>query len=150
MCLTDTQKSTVSAWIAEGKSIADVQRLLRDECSLTLTYMDVRFLVDDLDIALAQPDAEDVEAADTKVEEPEIVQEQTVDGVTIDVDAIISPGTLLSGKVTFSDGTSLPWQLSGSGQIRLVRDDDETYRPSAEDLQEFQIKLQDVLQKKGY
>lgn len=156
MCLTDSQKLTVSAWIAEGKSIADVQRLLRDECSLAMTYLDVRFLVDDLDIVLAEPESKDADAdadaedADAKVEEPEIIEEGAGRAVTIDVDAIICPGTLISGQVTFSDGVSLPWQLSGAGQIRLVRDNNEEYRPSSEDLQDFQIQLQDVLQKKGY
>ena len=61
MSLTDSQKTAVSTWIAEGKSLADVQRLLREEFSISMTYMEVRFLVDDLDIAFAEPEPEAAE-----------------------------------------------------------------------------------------
>ena len=56
MDLSDSQQSTVSTWIADGKSLADVQRMLREEFSISMTYMDVRFLVDDLDIVFAEPE----------------------------------------------------------------------------------------------
>jgi hypothetical protein len=145
MELSDSQKSSVAVWIKEGKSLADVQRLLREEFSISMTYMDVRFLVDDLDITFAEPEPEEDE--DTPIE-PEVVN--TPGEVTVDVDAVVRPGALVSGNVTFSDGVSLGWQLSSAGQLGLIPGDDPSYRPGPEDVQEFQAKLEEVLRQKGF
>lgn len=155
MSLTDSQKEVVTNWIKEGKTLADVQRLLREEYSLSMTYMDVRFLVDDLDITFAEPEAEahshdkDSKAGDVPTEEPEVVDEGGDGSVSVEVDAIVRPGALVSGSVTFSDGKTLGWQLASTGQLGLIPGDDPTYRPSAEDVQAFQTQLEEVLRKKG-
>ncbi len=64
MTLTPEQKETVAAWIAAGDNLSAVQKKLREQFSVTMTYMDVRFLVDDLNLALKDPtpkvDATDV------------------------------------------------------------------------------------------
>lgn len=148
MDLTDSQKAAVAAWVQEGKSLADVQNQLREEFGISLTYMDVRFLVDDLDITVEEPEepeAEDSEAAEAPVEEPELAG-----GVHVEVNPVTPPGALVAGTVRFSDGKSLGWQLSAAGQLGLVPGDDPDYRPSPEDVQEFQTQLQEVLQKQGY
>lgn len=154
MELSDSQIASVQSWIREGKSIADVQRGLREEFDISMTYMDVRFLVDDLDIVFEEPEAvatEDpsVDSTDTS-EEPEVVDATLVSGVSVDVDPVTPPGALVCGSVTFSDGEKLGWQLSAAGQLGLVPGDNPEYRPSPEDVQEFQTKLQEVLQKHGY
>lgn len=149
MSLTDSQKTTVSTWIAEGKSLADVQRLLREEFSISMTYMDVRFLVDDLDIVFTEPEPETTEDADAKAEDPEVVDAKPA-GVTVDVDAIPRPGALVNGSVIFSDGVKLGWQLSSAGQLGLIPGDDPDYRPMPGDVEDFQTQLQEVLRQKGY
>jgi hypothetical protein len=152
MSLSDSQQLSVSTWIQQGKSLADVQRLLREEFSISMTYMDVRFLVDDLDIVLSEPEADESAEGDVKAEtaeEAELVEDRN-QGVTVDVDVIMRPGTLVSGNVTFSDGVTLGWQLSSAGQLGLVPGDNPEYRPSPDDVQEFQAQLQTVLQQKGY
>lgn len=67
MNLTPEQKKTVASWVAGGDGLSAVQSKLRDEFQLSLTYRDVRFLVDDLDLQLkdAAPkvDASDVTKA---------------------------------------------------------------------------------------
>jgi hypothetical protein len=150
MSLTDSQKTTVSTWIADGKSLADVQGLLREEFSISMTYMDVRFLVDDLNIVFTEPEPEatkDVEAQAAEAPEPAEAQPA---GVTIDVDAIPRPGALVNGSVVFRAGVKLGWQLSSTGQLGLIPGDDADYRPNPEDLQVFQDQLQEVLRQKGY
>ncbi len=149
MSLTDSQKTTVSTWIADGKSLAEVQGLLREQFSISMTYMDVRFLVDDLDIVFAEPEPEATDGVDPQAEAPEVVETQPT-GVTIDVDAIPRPGALVNGSVVFTDGVKLGWQLSSTGQLGLIPGDDPDYRPNPEDLQDFQDQLQDVLRQKGY
>ena len=149
MSLTDSQKTAVSSWIADGKSLADVQGLLREEFSISMTYMEVRFLVDDLDIAFAEPEPEATKEVDAQAETPELV-ETAAANVTVDVDPIPRPGALVNGSVVFSDGVSLGWQLSSTGQLGLIPGDDPDYRPNPEDLQNFQDQLQEVLRQKGY
>tara|TARA_B100000886_G_C20399964_1_gene482113 strand:- start:1050 stop:1526 length:477 start_codon:yes stop_codon:yes gene_type:complete len=158
MELSDTQKSAVTKWIQEGQSLADVQRSLREEFEISMTYMDVRFLVDDLDIEVAEeepepPELSEVEAGEDAIAEPaeaELVDEGTNGAVTVDVDAIMRPGSLVSGTVVFSDGVSLGWQLSAAGQLGLIPGEDPEYRPSPEDVQSFQSQLEEVLRKKGF
>jgi hypothetical protein len=64
MSLTDEQKQTVTSWIAAGDNLSAVQKKLSDQFKISMTYMDVRFLVDDLGLELknAAPkaDASDV------------------------------------------------------------------------------------------
>ena len=147
MTLTDSQKKAVSDWITEGKSLAEVQRLLLEEFSISMTYMDVRFLVDDLDIAVIEPQSE---ADEKQVEEPEVIEESANYKVQVDVDAITPPGSLLSGNVTFSDGVKMGWQLLSNGQVGLTPGDNPGYRPSPEDMQEFRAQMDETLRKKGF
>lgn len=152
MKFTDEQTSDVVDWLGQGRSLSDIQQALKVDYNLTLTYMELRFMVDDLEIPLngdeAQAsDATSEEASET-VLEPEPVLEQS--GVQIDVDALVLPGALVSGSVTFSDGESLKWQLAATGQLGLIPGDNPDYRPSPEDIQSFQDQLEDVLRSKGY
>jgi hypothetical protein len=57
MHLTPEHKKAVSAWIAAGASISDVQKRLRDELKISLTYIDTRFLIDDLGLEIKSPPA---------------------------------------------------------------------------------------------
>ena len=158
MELSDAQIAAVTKWILEGRSLADVQRSLREDLGISMTYMDVRFLVDDLDIEVAKkepeaPELSEVEAVEDVTAEPaeaELVEESANGAVTVDVDAIMRPGSLVSGTVVFSDGVSLGWQLSAAGQLGLIPGDDPEYRPNPEDLQSFQSQLEEVLRKKGF
>jgi hypothetical protein len=52
MTLTPEQKQAVASWIAAGDSLSSVQKKLSEQFKLSLTYMDVRFLVDDLNLEL--------------------------------------------------------------------------------------------------
>ncbi|MEM8867629.1 MAG: hypothetical protein AAGC73_05125 [Verrucomicrobiota bacterium] len=150
MDLNEVQVSAVKAAIKEGQSLADVQRLLREEFDLSMTYMDVRFLVDDLEITFDEsaPATTEEEGA-AAVVEPEVVDEGG-NGVRVDVDPITRPGALVSGNVTFSDGVTLGWQLASTGQLGLIPGDDPDYRPAPEDVQAFQAQLEEVLRSKGY
>lgn len=55
MPLTAQQKATVSTWIAAGDNLSMVQKKLRDDFKISMTYIDVRFLVDDLNLTLKDP-----------------------------------------------------------------------------------------------
>jgi hypothetical protein len=156
MNISATQKATIADWVKDGQSIAAIQARLRDEMQLSLTYMDVRFLVDDLDIVFSEPEPEpepsSPSASDESTPDSDVVEEPEVVGgdVRVEVDPVTPPGALVSGTVNFSDGKQMAWQLSAAGQLGLVPGDDPDYRPSPEDVQAFQAQLQQVLQKHGY
>ena len=52
MQLSPEQKQTVTAWVAAGDSLAVIQKKLSEHLKISMTYMDVRFLVDDLGLEL--------------------------------------------------------------------------------------------------
>jgi hypothetical protein len=55
MTLSPEQRAAVSQWVAAGDSLAAIQRKLTEELKLSMTYMEVRFLVDDLGLELKSP-----------------------------------------------------------------------------------------------
>ncbi len=78
MSLTPEQKQTVASWVAGGDNLSAVQKKLSEHFKLSLTYRDVRFLVDDLDLALKDA-APKVDASDVTKTQPR-AQAQTAVG----------------------------------------------------------------------
>jgi len=70
MSLSPEQKQIVASWVAAGDNLSAVQKKLADQFKVSMTYMDVRFLVDDLGLELKNPapsaDASDVTKAAAK------------------------------------------------------------------------------------
>lgn len=164
MDLTPEQKAAVTDWIAGGASIADVQKRLREEHKVSLTFMDTRFLIDDLNLELVVPEAPKQPASeisgahppggapDDDIEDASLATEPDPVGggrVSVDVDRLTRPGTVVSGTVTFSDGKSGKWGLDQMGRL-VFEAPEEGYRPSDSDLQQFQKELSLQLQKKGF
>lgn len=152
MKLTEDQKKQVAQWVAEGASLSDVQRRLKEECAVSITYMDVRFLVDDLQLQLKeQPkQSEAVERLAAAKQEGESARSapSTGGGVAITMDTITKPHALASGKVTFSDGETAEWMLDQTGRLGL-NPSKPGYRPSETDVMSFQRELQRVAQGLG-
>src|SRR5437867_380837 len=48
MNLDDAQRKKVADWIAQGLKLSDIQTRLASDLGISMTYMDVRLLVDDL------------------------------------------------------------------------------------------------------
>jgi hypothetical protein len=67
MSLTPEQKQAVVSWVAAGDNLSAIQKKLSEQFQVSMTYRDVRFLVDDLNLELkdAAPkvDASDVTKA---------------------------------------------------------------------------------------
>lgn len=55
MTLTPEQKQTVASWVAAGDNLSAVQKKLIEQFKISMTYRDVRFLVDDLNLELKDP-----------------------------------------------------------------------------------------------
>ena len=58
------------------------------------------------------------------------------------------PGAIVSGKVTFSDGQTADWYLDQTGRLGVVPKQ-QGYKPSAADVQQFQVALQNELARMG-
>jgi len=146
MDLPEEHKKAVAAWIADGASLSDVQKRLKEELQIALTYMDVRFLVDDLKLQLKEEAPKQSEAAERLAaakQEGELQREggPAPGGVTVTMDTITKPQALASGKVTFSDGETAEWMLDQTGRLGLVPSK-QGYRPSQADVYAFQDELQ--------
>jgi hypothetical protein len=149
----------VTGWVAEGADLATLQTRIRESFNKALTYMEVRFLIDDLGLELIDPKAKAAVQGPKKsdAEEPaqaaaseEAIEPELLDGsVQVEVDGVTRPGAVVSGTVNFSDGKSMAWQLDAMGQLGLIPGSDPDYRPSAEDISAFQRELQSVLSQKG-
>lgn len=52
MTLTPEQKQAVASWVTAGDNLSTVQKKLSEQFQISMTYRDVRFLVDDLNLEL--------------------------------------------------------------------------------------------------
>jgi hypothetical protein len=72
MTLTPEQTQAIAAWVAAGDNISAVQKKLSEQFQLSMTYRDVRFLVDDLNLELkdAAPQVDTRDVTKAQVERP--------------------------------------------------------------------------------
>ena len=155
MNLDEAQRQMVAKWISEGAKLSEIQKRLL-ELGIKLTYMEVRFLVDDLKLTPKDPDPPKV-VAPPAAAPAKLTAEKTpapegtlpASGVSVSVDQIAKPGAVVSGKVTFSDGQTADWYLDQTGRLGVVPKT-AGYKPTAADVQDFQLALQQEVAKLGY
>jgi transposase len=70
MNLDESQRQKVAAWIADGAKLSEIQTRLMSEFGLKLTYMEVRFLVDDLKLTPKDPEPPKVAAPVAEAAKP--------------------------------------------------------------------------------
>lgn len=153
MELTKDQEKLLRACVTGGKTLGEIQAVLK-EAGAILTYMELRLLIDDLGLAVAEhprgktippmPQAETPPDANA----PEEGSPQEGGGVTLSIDKLVRPGALLSGEVVFSDGTKVQWALDEMGRLGLMGAP-KGYQPPAADLPEFQNKLRAAIEARG-
>lgn len=145
MTLTQEQSEEVKRWLSEGAKIADVQKRLSEKFGLNLTYMDVRFLIDDLNLEIVdKPEPKAQQPQGEAPENSEVGQQPQGGGVSIELSPVMRPGMIAAGSVVFSDGVKASWEIDQNGRLRLEGAPD-AYRPSESDLVDFQNKLRDAL-----
>jgi hypothetical protein len=161
MNLDEHQKKLIAEWLEEGLKLSEIQNRLASDLGIKLTYMEVRFLVDDLKLTpkqeasepagLPQPSPESTQPAKNSVAGAQDATDTSLNkgkGVSVTVDTLMKPGTLVSGKVTFSDGNTADWYLDQMGQVGMLPKT-EGYRPSAADVREFQVALEREITRAG-
>jgi hypothetical protein len=148
MTLNEPQKRQVADWVASGLKLSEIQERLATEFGLRLTYMEVRLLLADLNLVPKETEPPPREKQ-PKQDKPEPTQPAQTGGVTVTVDQLAQPGALISGKVTFSDGQRASWYLDQLGRLGVVPEK-QGYRPSAADMEQFQLSLESELARLGY
>lgn len=157
MSFDDTQKATIAEWVSEGLKLSEIQSKIHEEFGVALTYMDARFLIDDLELELKdQPKAVDSDLRnappppppEAEMASPE-AQSGAEGGVSVTLDRLYKPGAVVSGEVVFSDGQRAEWALDQMGRLSLNAGV-EGYQPDEMDLQDFQQKLSGLLQSQGF
>lgn len=151
--LTPAQTAQVASWVAAGATLSQVQTRLAAELGVTMTFMDVRFLVDDLNLTLIEKEEpkkpEDPAGPDTTAPAAEPAAPAAGGAVTVEVDTIAQPHAMVSGNVTFSDGQKADWYIDHQGRPGLTARL-PGYRPTQEDIVEFQTKLDVALRQAGF
>ena len=172
MNLDQAQRDKIATWLEQGLKLGEIQSKLVSELDIRMTYMELRFLLDDLKLkpkekeppaappevskaASGAKSSTDVKGAGPaapadQLDDAEGSEEEAGPGnVSVTVDRLARPGALVSGNVTFSDGNSAQWHLDQTGRLGLVPKQ-QGYRPSQPDLLNFQAQLQSELAKQGY
>ena len=167
--LTPDQLAKVEEWAAEGATLNLVQDRLKAEFGISLTYMEARLLLMEVGVKIKDKPREPEKPAEAPspapavppspeaaadweedmIEPPETAPGGAAGSVTLTLDQIAVPGAMVSGKVTFSDGTSASWYLDQMGRLGLA-DVPPGYQPPKPDIPKFQQELERLLQKSGF
>jgi hypothetical protein len=156
MNLDEGQRRKVAEWIEQGLKLSEIQDKLATDLNVRMTYMEVRFLIDDLKLrpkdilpiaTLAIGAEKQAAPANSSAASPGIPP-AAGGRVSVTVDQIARAGALVSGKVTFTDGQSTEWFLDQTGRLGLAPMA-AGYRPPQADIAEFQRQLQEELARMG-
>lgn len=153
MNLTDEQKAKVRSWAGQGESLGAIQKKLQEEFGLQMTYMEMRMLIADLEVSLRDKEQDRPKpAAETPaspIAEPDAKPKKAGAGVTVNLDNIAQPNTMVSGSVQFSDGENAYWAIDAMGRLAL-ESNTPGYRPKEQDLVAFQSELRQAIRRAGF
>ena len=148
----DEQKREIARWVSDGMGLSDIQKKINEDFGVVMTYMDVRFLVDDLDLTLVdeeEPVSGDGEDTPELSPDAPLPEDGGSGGIQVELDAVNPPGAMASGSVVFSDGEKKSWTIDQYGRLALSGGA-EGYKPSEQDVVEFQKELDSALRGKGF
>ena len=146
MSLTEDQRAAISKWIEEGASLPGIQKRLKEEFQISLTYLETRLLADDLKLRLKEPERP---IEPLPLPTPDKAASAPGGKVSVTIDQITRPGAMVSGRTTFSDGQSAEWYLDQTGRLGL-NPSTPGYRPSQQDVMDFQIELEKLARSQGF
>ena len=168
--LSEDQIATIQQWAEASTELSEIQKLLSSELGVRLTYLETRFLLDDLGIEIAKEPEPEPELEPETEPEPEVKETSEPAGeegpgdpeadfpagpdlggdatATVTIDTVQRPGAIVSGRVTFDGGEAAAWWLDQMGRLGMDADK-PGFKPSESQLMEFQRELQTAIQEKG-
>jgi hypothetical protein len=140
----DERKLVVRELLAKGQTLSQIQDFLRNEKNDSITYMELRLLLSEM------PDAKlpEKELLKTPVLPPDTKPAApTAAGgkLSISVDQVPAPGSMLSGYARFASGAKAHWLLDEMGRLG-VEPELGSEKPTQKDMQEFSTELRKMLQ----
>ena len=146
----ETRDRLIADLLADGKSLSDIQKILKADHDLQLTYMDLRLISSELDVDWKKLEPEKpkdtmnvIDSNASDADDGGLPQSGTV----VNVSKVVRPGAVVSGDVTFNSGARAEWYLDSLGRLGL-NPTGSSEKPTEDDLQKFQLELQKALQGK--
>lgn len=157
--LTDEQIEIIRQWAEDGAELSEIQQRLTSEFEIKVTYLETRFLLEDLKIELKpievpepekeeEPEPEGDEASGEEEALPGAEIPAGDDEVMVTVDTVLRPDALISGQATFSGGQTAAWWLDQMGRLGMDPSEPD-FRPSDSQMRSFQMALQRTIQESG-
>jgi len=165
MQLSPAQLEAVKSWLAEGASLSDVQKHLKEEFGISMLYLDLRMLV--LDIGASVKEApKKTEPPKPAATESEVVESEVADDtdefdeaendapggtprIPVTLDRVMNPGALVSGEAVFPGNQKIHWILDRMGRLAIDQAPPD-FKPSQDEATAFQLSLRETLMKNGY
>lgn len=161
--LTKDQIAEIQTWADDGLGLSDIQRRLGDEMDVKVTYMEVRFLVEDIGIEFPPPPVvepepepepapeEFSEIAPSDGEAPAATDAPAAEApmAVISIDEDPREGSMVSGVVAFEGGKTLTWFLDDLGRMGVEPGIDPEFQPTEAQVTAFQSELKVALKDKG-
>ncbi len=101
MTLTDEQRAAIASWIEAGANLSEIQKRLKEELGISLTYFETRLLADDLKLQIKEVERP---ADPAPVLDASAAPESAPGKVTVTIDQLTRPGAMVSGRVVFPMG----------------------------------------------
>ena len=160
-------KRFMAEQLQQGLSLSEIQQLVNDKFKVKMTYMDIRILASELDTidwkaldprAQAEAAKKAKEEAEAKAAEAAALGPEAAEDVpgtaaapagqgstVVELSKIARPGMMLSGTVKFASGSTADWYVDQMGRLGLENLKGE--KPTPEDVEAFQIELENVARK---
>jgi len=130
---------------SQGQDLNIIQKEL-SERGTNIRFMELRFLLLDHGIEIAPPPAPEIpEAAEESPaanSAPIPASEAVAARITVSIDELITPGTMISGKANFPSGIQGAWCFDQQGQFSWTA---LSATPSEQELRSFQMILNNTL-----
>ncbi len=137
MIITPDLLDEIRAWAGQGVDLNGIQKNLAEQ-GVSIRFMDLRFLLLDHDIEILTPAAPAAEA-EKPAPEPESPAGAKM---TVTLDELQIPGTMLSGKALFPSGIRGAWCFDQTGRFAWT---DLSAKPSSEEMKSFEVELNTLL-----
>ena len=143
---TDERKQIVRKLLTQGQTLSQIQDYLSKEKGDSITYMELRLLLSEM------PDAKLPEKEFPKVvlppEPPAGAAPAAAGGkLSISIDQMPSPGSMLSGYARFASGAKAHWFLDETGRLGM-EPELGSGKATPADMQEFTTELRRMLQQR--
>ena len=139
----EERKPIVAQLLKQGRSLSEILDYLHKEKSDSITYLELRLLLSEM------PDAKLPEKELPKPPvlppEPKAAEAGAGGKLSISMDQIPAPGSMVSGYARFASGAKAHWFLDEMGRLGLEPELGSS-KPTQKDMQEFAVELKRILQ----